>query len=247
MNDFSVIIDHPDKEDIISKLLTGTTPKDVSQWLKLKYPKKEQSHLRLTIKILKEFIKSGYTDCYEQFKKDLVVVKNTNGKIDKKQLTGSLLNNKTYRERLINIAEQEIDIKTMLKSLITVCQERAEQIFDQIQQDPLKFKGDHYFLRYMTEISNLIEKFEKIVNHAPDQIIQHNVTLQAVETNTNAILTAIRTTLEKLDTETSLLFMENFYNELGALKPPSHNEMSQEERMKEARLLQEKVIKVDIP
>ena len=55
MSEFGLIKDHPDSKEIMSKLLSGSEPKDVAQWLKLKYSKKNQSHLRLTQKLLKEF------------------------------------------------------------------------------------------------------------------------------------------------------------------------------------------------
>jgi hypothetical protein len=241
MADFSSIVEHPDSQEIIDKLLSGTSPRDISRWLKLKYTKKNQSHLRLTIKLLKAFSESDYTDCYAQFKKDLAVVKNPDQQLTTKQVKNSLLNNKTYKERLEGIAEQELDIKKMLQSLIVTCHDRAEQVFDSIQQNPHKFHGDNYLLRYLNELFNAAEKYEKIINNAPDQVIQHNITLQAVQTNVDAILEAIRKTLAKLDTETSLLFMELFHNELKNLEDPVGEEMSQEERLKEAKLLEHKI------
>lgn len=240
--DFSEIKGHPDSEEIISKLVSGTQPKDVSQWLKLKYPdSKKQSHLRLSIKILKDFVDSGYVDCYDQFVQDLTIVKESKN-LQKTDYPTSLLNSKTYRERLLAIADQELDVKKMLQSLITVCYERAEQVFDKIQQDPSKIKGDHTFLKYMNEIFNMVEKFEKIVNNAPDQIIQHNVTLQAVENNTNAILEAIRETIAELDPETSMRFINSFYEKLRVLSPPESKIIAPEQRLQEATILHEKIV-----
>ena len=37
--DFSKVLDHPDQDEIISKLMAGVTPKDINEWLKLKYAK----------------------------------------------------------------------------------------------------------------------------------------------------------------------------------------------------------------
>jgi len=241
--DFSAIYEHPDKEEIIGKLVSGSAPKEVNQWLKLKYPDKNQSHLRLTIKILKEFANSEYVDCYDQFAKDLATVQDSDaGKIDKKMMSDSLQNNKTYRERLQAIADDELDIRTMLRSLIVVVHERAEQCFDKIQEDPHDFRGDPIFLKYMNELFNMVEKFDKIVNNAPDQIIQHNFTLQAVEDNTNAILEAVRDTIAQLDPDVALKFMDLFYNNLSKLRPPEEDIMSQEDRLKEAQLLHEKIV-----
>jgi hypothetical protein len=246
--DFSILDEHPDKEEIISKLMNGASPKEVSQWLKLKYPEKDQSHLRITIKLLKEFVDSGFTDCHQQFNQDLQAARdNVGGALT--TIPPSLLNNKTYKERLkeiaakeIDIVDKEIDIKNMLKSLIVVCYERAEQVFDQIQINPKSFKGDRVLLAYFNELFNMVEKFEKIINNAPDQIIQHNYTMQTVDLTTNIILEAIRRTLAKFDGPTALAVMEELSMELNQLKAPSVESMTQEERMQEANVLEEKII-----
>ena len=75
MADFSTILNHPDHEEILSKLFTGTLPKQVSQWLKQKYTKPEQKHLHITIKLLKDFVNSDYTDYYNKVSKDIATVK----------------------------------------------------------------------------------------------------------------------------------------------------------------------------
>lgn len=243
--DFSIILEHPNNKEIIEKLMNGIPPKEVSQWLKLKYPDKEQSHLRISIKLLTDFIKSDYTDCWNNFNQDVAdvaFVKKTNGKLNKKKISAALANDKTYRERVLAYVDKELDLKNMLQTLIMVCHDRAEQVFDQIQNNPQSFKGDRTLLNYMTEIFNMADKFERIINNAPDQIIQHNFTLQAVETNTNAMLEAIRKTLAKMSPEMALIFMDSFYQELKNLEAPDLEEMTQEDRIKEATLLQEKLV-----
>jgi len=244
MSDFSNILEHPDSEEIVARLLKrGESPRQVNQWLKLKYPDKDQGHLRLTIKCLKDFSTSQYTDCYTQFAKDLTTHK-TGGKINRK-VADSLLNNKTYQERLNEVAEKEVeivDIKQMMQSLIFASYERMEQVFDRIQEDPRNFKGDRIFLEYLEKIFNMFEKHEKLLNSAPDQIIQHNITLQAVESNTNAILEAIRETLAQMDSEASLLFMDLFYSKLKNLNAPPTDDMSHDDRVKDAKVLREKII-----
>ena len=55
MPDFSSIQQHPDVEEIIDKLLNGTDPKSISDSLKLRYTEDSESHLLISIKLLKEF------------------------------------------------------------------------------------------------------------------------------------------------------------------------------------------------
>ena len=72
--DFSKILSHPDKDEIISKLVTGIKPRDVSDWLKLKYSDKEQGHLRISSKILQDFVENNL-DLYNVIQNDISGVK----------------------------------------------------------------------------------------------------------------------------------------------------------------------------
>ena len=50
--DFSKILLHPDKDEIISKIMTGVSHKNIADGLKLQYPDKEQGHLRISAALL---------------------------------------------------------------------------------------------------------------------------------------------------------------------------------------------------
>ena len=41
----SKVLKHPDKEEIIKKLLNGESLKDVERWLSKKYPRKKRLHI----------------------------------------------------------------------------------------------------------------------------------------------------------------------------------------------------------
>ena len=236
MTDFSLITDHPENKEILSKLLSGSSPKDVAQWLKIKYPDKKQSHLRLTQKLLKEFNNSQYTNVYDQFKRDIVQV---SGK-DDQNLSASLLNNKSYRDRLSEIADKEFNILRVLDNMIVVTHDRFEQVFDRIQDKPEDFDGDNTLLKYIHTMFEISEKLEKIRLGAPENIMQQNITMQAIEDYMHIYQEAIRETLAELDPDTAMLFMDKLYNKLNTLKPPTA--MTQDERMQEVTVLAERAI-----
>ncbi len=127
--DYSKIINHPDSEEIVGKLVSGIRPKDVSEWLKVKYSGKDDNHLRLSSALLKEFIDNNL-NLYETLKQDIQGVKS--GGIDKK-VSAALKNNKTYQERMIEAANTEVDIKQMFKSVYVMLNARVEQYFDKMQ------------------------------------------------------------------------------------------------------------------
>lgn len=242
--DFSQIVDHPDHDEIISKIVTGVSPKDINQWLKVKYSNKDQKHLQLSVKLIQEFI-DKHGDLEAQLKRDMLAVKTGDASLSEYKVSQSLLNNKTYQERLIELADAEIDLKKMVAELVHTCRARMIQVFDKIQQNPASLgKADYMLLKYFEVLFLAMEKFDKIVNNAPDQIIQHNVTMQAMEQHTAIFQEAIRETLAEIDSEAALLFMEIFAQKLHSLKMPVQNNPTIENRVTEAELLKESLIPI---
>lgn len=242
---FDQITDHPNYEEIVSKIVTGTNSKDINQWLKVKYSDKDQKHLQLSAKLIQDFADS-HIDLAAHLKKDLIAVKNGDLELSDYKIAASLLNNKTYRERLVELSKEEVDLKKLIQELVYTCKARMEQVFDKLQEDPTKVgKNDYVLLKYFEVLFVSMEKFDKIVNHAPDQVIQHNVTIQAVEQTTAVLQESIREALSHVDSEAALLFMEILADKLNLLKPPTNVVNTLENRTIEAQLLQESIIKKD--
>ena len=242
MADFSLIQQHPDVEEIVDKLLNGTDPKSISDWLKLKYTEDSESHLLVSIKLLKEFQESEYLNYYDQAKQDLAKVKNK-GVINKK-LALSIQNNKTYQERLNEAVDEEINVIKELKALKLLLFSRVEQVFDKIQEDPtiINSKNDYVLTKYTEQYMSLIEKIDKIVNNRPDQVIQHNYVVQYIEQYQSVIQQAIMETLKEIDSEASFLFMEKLGEKMTSLKVPELNPPNEKKVLQEVQTLSAKLI-----
>lgn len=213
--DFSKIINHPDKDRIITKLVGGDPPKTVSEFLKFKYDDPGESHLRLPINLLTEF-KDKYLDRYKFLEK--VVKDQQDGKLDKK-IADSLLNNKSFRDRLAELADEKIDLKKKIVQVLAIIEQRAEQVFDAIQQNPSNFKGDYVLIKYLELLVNAVEKGDKVINERPDMLIQHNISIQLIEQHSLMFQEAIRETLKKFDPEVSVMFMDLLTQKLAELQP----------------------------
>jgi hypothetical protein len=239
-----MIVEHPDAAEIVNKLLSGINAKDVSAWLKLKYSKKEESHLKLSVKLLKDFAESEYCNLENQYMKDLTTVQ-SGGKIDKK-LSASLMNNKSYQERLMEVADKDIDVKKMLVGLIKVCQDRAEQVFDKIQENNSSFKPDYVMIKYFELLLNMIEKFDRIVNHSPDIIVQNNISVQAIDNYTNVLQDAVRDILGEMDPSLSTRFLDLLYDKMKELNlPPPSTPLTSDQKTQQVSILQEKVLNTE--
>lgn len=245
MADFSKIIDHPDKQDIIDRLVGGATPKEVSTHLKLKYPDKEQAHLRLTATLLQSFLDT-YLDVNEDFKKDLTALKKQDEEY-RKNLSPALANSASYKQRIEEIADTELDIIQFAKEILLTAKARLEQVFDKIQEDPTKInsKQEYVVIKWYEVVSQLIEKYQKVTDTGSDQITNYNITMQMVDDQVYAIQEATRRSMLKMSPDEANKFIDIFNYELTQLKPPKPEEaQTQEERMADVKLLEEKVEKV---
>lgn len=234
---FDKLIEHPAAESIISKLVSGIRPKDVAEWLKLEYPDKNQSHLRLGSSYLNEFL-SQNLDLYATLKKDISAVKS--GEPDKK-ISASLKNNKTYQERLTEMADHEIDVKKLMHNTGILIQTRLEQYYDKMMQNPENTKPDYGLIKYFELLLNYVDRYDKVVNKSPDQIIQHNVTVQVMDQYVAVLQDCIRETLSEVDPDAAFLFMEKFNEKLPKLQLPDTSQLqkpiSVQDRLLEAQVL----------
>jgi len=231
--DFSKLLAHPDCEEIISKLATGYPAKEISDWLKLKYDKADQGHLRLSSSILSQFSETNL-DLYNTMRTDLEKVKT--GTIDKK-LASSLKNNKTYQEQLALAAGKEVNIMQTMVDTIHIVKARLEQIYDKVQQNPENTKPDYVLIKYIELLNQTAEKYDRIVNNAPDQIIQHNITIQTIEQHTAVLQNAVWEVLSEMDQDIAFMFMEKLNSKLAVLKGPEQEVLAQDKRLKEAELI----------
>lgn len=233
--DYSKLLSHPDKDEIISKLVSGVPPKTVSEWLRLKYNSKEHSHLRLSVQNLREFVNNNL-DLYNQVQKDVLAVANGQ-KAPPKPIAESLRNNKTYKERLNEIADNELNINKTLSDVIYIIKVRAEQVFDKIQENPSNIKPDYALIKWFEILFNAIEKYDKIVNKSPDQVIQHNISIQMVDNYAAIFQDTIREVVSMVDPDTGLLIMEKISDRLSQLKEPVQETLSQDKRLAQAQII----------
>lgn len=239
------ILDHPDKDEIISKLIAGEHPDNVSIWLKDKYSGLSESEAKfiLSSKALKVFT-DDYLDLYDHIKQDLMKVKN----LGNDDLDLSIKNNKSYQKRLETIVNDEVDLKLTIRKLIALIEGRAEQVFDRIQQNPGNMRSDRILIEWFNTLIAAVDKLDRMVNNTPDTIINNNVniTYKTIDDNINVVIEVIREVLSKMDIETSLYFMELFNEKINKLKEGHKpTTIPVESRLNEVKLLEEKILGFD--
>jgi hypothetical protein len=239
------IIEHPDKDEIISKLIIGKSSKEIHEWLEAKYTNVSEAKFVIAEKSIKSF-QDNYLDIYNLVKEDLVKTQIAINTSTEAQLELAVQNNPTYKSKMLELASEKIDVRKMVAHLCVVVETRFAQIFDQIQSDPqnINTRVDRMFKEYGELLGNLLDKYYKFTEQQPDQIVQHNVTLQVVDQHISVFHDVIKKVLSQMDLESSLYFMEVFNEEMEKLKMPSPDkEPSQEMRLADAKVLSETINK----
>lgn len=236
-----IILSHPDSSEILSKSLLSVSADDIYEWLKAKYSAPAEKKFVIAKKNIQEF-QDNYLDLYTHMSKDLTQVKSVeSGLLPEQELESSIRNNKTYRQRLKEYANQEIQIKDTIVGLVRIIEDRAEQIFDKIQENPSDVsKADYVLIQYLNTLTQNIDKLNKVINDAPDQIIQHNITIQVLDQHISIFQDIIKEILSELDIEMSLKFLDLYNEKIKKIRPPQEQDkMNVSERMAETKLLSE--------
>lgn len=239
------ILDHPDREEIISKLVLDLPVKEIHEWLASKYTVVNESKFVIPEKAIKSF-KENYLDVYNMIQDDMVKTKSAVNSSTEDQLELAVKNNPTYKSKMLQLAGKEIDVRSMVAQLCVAIETRLAQVFDQIQADPdnINTKVDRLLIDYTEVFGNVLEKYYKFTEAPADQVIQHNVTLQVVDQHISVFHEVMREVLSQMDLETSLFFMEVFSQKMAKLKPPTPEQIPNTDmRLAEAKLLNETINK----
>lgn len=244
-NALKKILEHPDKDEIIAKLVLDYPPKDIHDWLAAKYTNVSEAKFVIAEKSIKVF-KENYLDVYSMIREDMLKTKQAVAASTEDQLELAVKSNPTYKSKMLELAGKEIDVRQMVAQLCLAIETRLGQVFDEIQEDPrnINTKIDRVLIEYGELLGGLLEKYYKFTENPADLVIQHNVTLQAVDQHISVFHDVIREVLSQLDLESSMLFMELFQEKMAKLRAPVPEQpLNTDMKLAEAKLLNETINK----
>lgn len=244
-NALKKILEHPDKDEIIAKLVLDYPAKDIHEWLADKYTNVSEAKFVIAEKSIKVF-KDNYLDVYSMIREDMAKTKQAVATSTEEQLELAVKNNSSYKSKMLELAGKEIDVRQMVAQLCLAIETRLGQVFDEIQEDPrnINTKIDRVLIEYGELLGGLLEKYYKFTENPADLVIQHNVTLQAVDQHISVFHDVIREVLAQMDLESSMLFMEIFQEKMAKLKPPTQEQpLNTDMKLAEAKILNETINK----
>lgn len=244
-NALKKILEHPDKDEIIAKLVLDVSPKDINEWLASKYTNVSETKFVIAEKSIKVF-KDNYLDIYSLIQEDMAKTKQAIATSTEEQLALSVQNNSTYRSKMMELASKEIDIRTMAARLCAAIETRLSQVFDEIQENPrdINTKVDRLLIDYAEVFGNILEKYYKFTEAPAETFVQNNMTIQFMDQHVVVMQEAIRETLAEMDLESSMMFIERLQPKLARLKLPEKELLPNADiRLAEAKLLNETINK----
>ncbi|HEY5268031.1 MAG TPA: hypothetical protein VII94_02760 [Candidatus Saccharimonadales bacterium] len=244
-NDLKKILDHPDREEIIGKLVLDYPAKDIHDWLAIQYNNVNDKKFIISEKSIKIF-KDNYLDVYSMIREDMINTKQALATNTEQQLELAVQNSSAYKGKMLELAGKELDVRAMVAHLCVAVETRLGQVFDEIQEDPrnINTKIDRVLIDYAEMLGGLLEKYYKFTEGSADLVIQHNVTLQAVDQHISVFHDVIKEILSHLDLESSMLFMELFNEKMSQLKMPvPETVLNTDMKLAEAKILNETINK----
>ena len=240
---YKKILEHPDKDEIIAKLVIGSAPMDIHDWLKVKYTNVSEAKFVLSEKILNSF-KNTYLDFYQDIHADIANTKTALATSTTDQLELAVKSNPTYQDAMVKLATGELNVDQMMGKMALAVETRISQIYDIIQEDPrnVNTKTERLWAEYMEIAGGLLDKYYKWKESQAITTVNHNVTLQVVDQHISVFHDVIKEVLSQMDLETSLYFMEVFNEKMAKLKMPEPNAPpTTEMKIAEAKVLNETI------
>lgn len=242
-NALEKVLEHPDKDEIISKLIIDIPEKDINEWLDTKYCNPGESKFVLSRTCLKEF-KEKYLDIYGKIKQDILKVKESSPE-DKLSLT--LKNNKLYKDKIIQTLDKKIDIEEKMFRLVTALEDRAAETYDRMQNNEIDFKKDQIVINYLSLLFETLSKYYEIRDREEQRqeakaasvtnVNNTNITIQVLDQQVSVFYDIFRDVLGTLDFETSMRCMELFNDKINKAKLSNNKEFTLDRQIAEVEIL----------
>jgi len=190
------ILQHPDKEEIIKKLLNGDSLRDVEAWLKSKYPRKKR--LQVSYMTLQKFRQENLNIEGEV----LDDIKNKRNRIKREEtiadVKAALNTSSAYQDKINEIADSEIDVTKRLLEMDKLITSRIEYYFNLLEQGG-GIREDKVFIEYVNMMKGIMQDWKKYIEGFADKKIDHNVNISIAFDQIKVIKSVIYEILEEMD------------------------------------------------
>jgi hypothetical protein len=206
---------HPDKEEIIKKLLDGVSLKKIELWLKKKYPKRTRLHISWVT--LQKF-RTEHLNLHGEVLEDIKVTKKLKDSESIDQYTKDVIAKSSHYQNKINeIASSELDATKRLLEMDKLINSRLVYYFNLLESGKGEIREDKVFLEYIKEYRAILESWKKFVEGHADKKIEHNINISVVNEQVNVLKGIIFEVLQEMSPQLVPAFVDKLNSRLGLI------------------------------
>lgn len=199
------VLNHPDKEDMIKRLLGGDSVKEVERWLKEKYPRSKRLHV--SYMTLQKFRAE-----HLNLKGDVLGdIKNRRTELDKETIEAEtrmvIQNSSAYQQKIEEIAEGKLDVSKRLLEMDTLINSRLEFYYNLLENGGT-LREDKIFIEYINTMKGLMQDWKKYVEGVADKRIEHNININVVNEQARILKETVIDVLSEISPELVTVFVE---------------------------------------
>lgn len=210
---FNKVLKHPDKEDIIKKLLDGESLKTVEAWLKKKYPRRKRLHISWVT--LQKFRKE-HLNLHGEVLEDIKNARKIKNEESSDQLVKQIIAESShYQEKINEIADAELDASKRLLEMDALINSRLVYYFNLLESGGGNLKEDKIFLEYIKEYRAILESWKKFIDGHADKKIEHNININVVNEQINVLKSIVFEVLQEMDPVLVPVFVERLNAKMG--------------------------------
>lgn len=214
----SKILNHPDKEEIISKLLDGSSVKEIESWLKKKHPRTRRLHVSyMTLQKFRAENLNLKGNVLEDIKNRRTDVIRDSTEAEAKMI---IANSSSYKQKIEEIATSNLDVTKRLLEMDALINSRIEFYFNLLQQGG-SIKEDKIFIEYINTMKSIMQDWKKYIEGFADKKIEHNININVVNEYAQALKSCVIEVLKELDPELTFKFINLLDNKLRQIEYPN--------------------------
>lgn len=200
------ILNHPDREKIIERLLAGESLKDIELWIQKKYPRSKRLHI--SYMSLQRF-RSHHLNLKGQVLEDIKTKKLEEDKKNS-ELEAQLIikTSSAYQQKINEIASNELDVTRRLLELDKLISARIESYFNLVQGGNLNSKSDEVLLQYINTMRALLGDWKKYIEGFADKKVEHNVNINIINEQTKILKESVLDVLREMDPRLIPIFVD---------------------------------------
>jgi hypothetical protein len=211
------VLNHPDKEDLISKLLEGDSVKEVERWLREKYPRTKRLHV--SYMTLQKF-RAEHLNLKGEVLGD---IKNRRTEVDKEAVEAEtrmvIQNSSAYQRKIEEIADGNLDVSKRLLEMDSLINSRLEFYYNLLQNGGT-LREDKIFIEYINTMKGLMQDWKKYVEGVADKKIEHNININVVNEQAKVLKETVIDVLSEISPDLITVFVERLEVRTRALTGP---------------------------